>query len=140
MDYEEKRTTVMDMTGDDAEKEFPAASADTDKDCGFESPFCRDDGNLNAENVESIAESAKTAVKDAVDRLKGLRHQVHSDLREACHAAEEALELREAEREIRQSRRQAEAEHQDAVRQLKSDVAAETKELKELLKWFNSTD
>ena len=75
-------------------------------------------------------------MKDAVDRLKGSRHQVQSDLREACHAAEEALELREAEREIRQSRRQAEAEaeHQDAVRQLKSDVAAETKELKELMK------
>ena len=53
---------------------------------------------------------------------------------EVKQAAGEALEMHDVEREIRKGRIHAEAEHQDAVRQMKKDVESEAKELKQLLK------
>lgn len=89
---------------------------------------------MSFEDVERFAESAKGVVTDAADKLKELRLQVHADAQEVKQAADDALQIHSMEKEIRQSRRQAEAEHQDAVRQLKTDVEAEAKELKQLMK------
>jgi hypothetical protein len=89
---------------------------------------------MSFEDVERFAESAKGVVTDAADKLKELRLQVHADAQEVKQAAGDALQIHSMEKEIRQSRRQAEAEHQDAVRQLKTDVEAEAKELKQLMK------
>ena len=89
---------------------------------------------MSIEDVERLAESAKGVVTDAADKLRDFRLQVHAEAQEVMQAADDALQLHSVEKEIRESRRQAEADHQDAVRQLKTDVAAEAKELKELMK------
>lgn len=71
---------------------------------------------------------------DAADKIKELRLQVHADAQEVKQAADDALQIHSVEKEIRESRRQAEAQHQNAVRQLKTDVEAEAKELKDMMK------
>ncbi|MBQ3372342.1 MAG: hypothetical protein IJG40_04310 [Oscillospiraceae bacterium] len=92
-----------------------------------------EDGKFDMEDIERLAESAKSAIKDAANKLKDLTLQVCTDVQEVKQAADDTLEMHNMEKEIRQSRLQAEAEHQDAVRQMKIDVEAEAKELKELM-------
>ena len=92
-----------------------------------------EDGKFDMEDVERLAESAKSAVKDAANKLKDLTLQVRTEVQEVKQTADDTLEMHNMEREIRQSRLQAEAEHQDAVRHMKIDVEAEAKELKELM-------
>lgn len=89
---------------------------------------------MSFENMERFAESARGIVTDAADKIKELRLQVHADAQEVKQAADDALQIHSVEKEIRESRRQAEAQHQNAVRQLKTDVEAEAKELKDMMK------
>ncbi len=92
-----------------------------------------EDRRFSMEDVERLTESAKDTVKDAVCRLKELKDQVHTEAQEIRRAAEDALQLHSAEKEIRQERRQAEVAYEDAVRQIRSNVEEETKELKEMI-------
>ena len=55
-----------------------------------------------------------------------------AEAKEVKKAADEKLELHDVEREMRHDRMRAEAEHRDAVRQMKKDVEAEARELKKL--------
>ena len=89
---------------------------------------------MSFENMERFAESARGIVADAADKIKELRLQVHADAQEVKQAADDSLQIHSVEKEIRESRRQAEAQHQNAVRQLKTDVEAEAKELKDMMK------
>lgn len=81
-----------------------------------------------------IRSEVKAASKKSRQDLDELKKQVHAETREVKKAADEKLELHDVEREIRRGRIHAEAEHQDAVRQMKKDVESEAKELKQLLK------
>ena len=81
-----------------------------------------------------IRDEIRAAAKQSRRDLGDLRKQIHEEAKEVKKAADEKLELRDVEREIRRGRIYAEAEHQDAVRQMKKDVESEAKELKQLLK------
>ena len=81
-----------------------------------------------------IRDEIRAAAKQSRRDLEDLRKQVHEEAKEITKAADEKLELRDVEREMRRGRIHAEAEHQDAVRQMKKDVESEAKELKQLLK------
>lgn len=86
------------------------------------------------EDMERFAESAKDAITNAADRVLKVKEKVCTGANEARQAADDALELHNVEKELRQERRQAEEAYQDAIRQMESDVEEETKELKALLK------
>ena len=62
-----------------------------------------------------------------------LKKQVRSEAKEIKKVADEKLELRDVEREMRHDRIRAEVEHHDVVKQMKKDVEAEAKELKKLV-------
>jgi hypothetical protein len=93
-----------------------------------------EDGVFNTEDMERIAESAREAVRNAAESVMEVKRQIHTDTQEIRQAANDARELHDVEKEIRQSREQAETAYQDTVRQMKHEVEQETKELKELLK------
>ncbi|MCR5664205.1 MAG: recombinase family protein [Oscillospiraceae bacterium] len=83
--------------------------------------------------IEEIREDIKQAAQQGRQDLHELREQVHAGAEELRQAAGEKLELHGVERELRMDRLRAEVEHADAVRQMKKDVEAETKELKKVL-------
>ena len=86
------------------------------------------------EDMERLAESAKDAIINAVDRVMKVNEKVYTGVHEVRQAADDALELHHVEKDLLQERRQAEEAYQEAVRQMKADVEEERKELKELLK------
>ncbi len=88
----------------------------------------KDYKQIGQELKEGIREAAAQGRKD----LKELKEQVRSEAKELKEAAGEKLELAGVEREMRMDRIRAEVEHHDAVRQMKKDVEAETRELKKL--------
>ena len=87
------------------------------------------------EAMQSKEEAAneKEAAKQSRQDLSELKKQVRAEAESVKHAADEALDLHDVEKEIRRGRRRAEAAHDDVVRQMKKDVEAETKELKKLM-------
>ena len=86
------------------------------------------------EDMERLAESAKDAIINAVDRVMKVNEKVYTGVHEVRQAADDALELHHVEKDLLQERHQAEEAYQEAVRQMKADVKEETKELKALLK------
>ena len=86
------------------------------------------------EDMERLAESAKDAIINAVDRVMKVNEKVYTGVHEVRQAADDALELHDVEKDLLQERRKAEEAYQEAVRQMKADVEKESKELKELLK------
>ena len=66
-----------------------------------------------------------------------LKQQVRSEAKEFKKSAGEALEAHDVEREIRHERIRTEAAHIAEQHQLKNDVEAEAKELKNLLSQNN---
>ena len=86
------------------------------------------------EDMERLAESAKDAIINAADRVLKVKEKLYTGAHEVRQAADDALELHDVEKELRQERHQAEAAYQDAVRQMKADVEEKTDERKALLK------
>lgn len=82
---------------------------------------------------KDIRAELKEAAKQSRQDLSELKKQVRAEAESVKHAADEALDLHDVEKEIRRGRRRAEAAHDDVVRQMKKDVEAETKELKKLM-------
>ena len=63
-----------------------------------------------------------------------LKKHIQTDIKKIQRAADNVLQLHNAEKEIRLGRRQAEISYQNTVRQIRSKVKKESKELKELMK------
>ena len=70
---------------------------------------------------------------EQLEKAKQAEAEAKRAVKEAKKAASEALDLRDVEREMRKGRILAEAEHKEAVKQMKKDVEAEAKELKKLM-------
>ena len=62
-----------------------------------------------------------------------LAEKNNSEAKEVKKAADEKLELRDVEREMRHDRQRAETQYQETVRQMKKDVKAEAEQLKKLM-------
>ncbi len=83
-------------------------------------------GNEIKEELRGVAEQGRRDLDD-------LKKQVKADLEEVRKAADEKLELHDAERERIHDRIRAEVEHAERVRKMKKDVEAEAEELKKLM-------
>ena len=82
---------------------------------------------------KDIRAELKDAARQSRQDLSELKKQVRAEAESVKQAAGDAVDLHDVEREIRRGRCQAEAAHEDSIRQIKKDVEAETKELKKLM-------
>lgn len=140
MSFEEKTGEIAEMLKDNVLKDVIVEETATEgivdrfKNSEIGKAIFGEDGKFDREDVERLSESAKSAVKDAADKMKGLKLLACSGAQEVKQTANDTLEVYNMEQQIRQSRLRADAEYHNTVRQMKTDVKTETEKLEELMR------